>query len=488
MDNLTATQKQSLFQNYHLLNGVYDEFFSKKDSPHKSFQSLINYFDSLSPDLFMQIHNRAQHLMTQRGVTFNHYTGDTGLEKIFPFDLLPRVIPNKEWHRIEQGLQQRVRALNEFLYDVYHDKKVISDKIIPRELLLSSSGYLPQVQDITPKGKIYIHVAGIDVIRNANGQLIVLEDNLRVPSGISYVIENRQMMKKLFPELFNLLPIFPIENYPSVLHNALQTINANPGEECLTVVLTPGIYNSAYFEHSFLARTMGYPLVESHELYAHDKKIYLRCKGGDKQVHIIYRRIDDSFLDPIELNPESLLGVPGLVEAYRSGNIMIANALGNGVADDKSMYPFVPKLIKYYLNEDPILEQVETYSCYEEKECEFVLKNLPKLVIKLTDQSGGYGVFIGPQATQEQLTKMQAVIKANPRHFIAQPLEELSTCPTLDNGRLQAKRVDFRPYVISSDTQWITPGGLTRVALQKDSYIVNSSQGGGSKDTWVLTK
>lgn len=483
----TSTSRRRLFSQYELIPSVYDEFFEFQGKAHSEFREIIDFFDELAPDLFSTMHQCAQELLRQRGVTFNVYADKRGTEKIFPFDLFPRLISSEEWSVVERGLQQRVQALNAFLLDIYGEQLILKDKRIPGDVILSSKGFIPQLMGITPPGNVYTHIAGIDLIRVGQGQFTVLEDNLKVPSGVSYVIENRNIMKQMFPNIFTQLNIRGVDDYPLHLRYALGDICTECDQENPTmVVLSPGIYNSAYFEHTFLARRMGCPLVQNNELVVEDEKVFLKTLQGLERVHIIYRRTDDDYIDPTVFNPHSLLGVPGLVRAYSKGNVVLANALGNGVADDKAIYPYVPEIIRYYLGEEPILDQVNTYSCTHPQDYEFIMENLSSLVIKVVNQSGGYGIVIGPQASTITLEEVRAKIMDTPRDYIAQPLKELSSCPTYHEGAISPRRIDFRPFVITGKSSWVLPGGLTRVALRENSYIVNSSQGGGSKDTWIL--
>lgn len=476
---------KGLFKRYQLLEDTYDEFFDDEKKGRPAIAETLRFFDRFSPDQFASLHEKAHHLFKQRGVTFNVYSDNCGQEKIFPFDLLPRMIDYKEWLTIQRGLVQRIHALNAFLLDIYGKQQILSDKKIPREIVLTSKGYIPKLQGIVPPGKKHIHIAGIDLVRDEKG-FVVLEDNLKVPSGVSYVLENRRMTKQFFPHLFSQIPVLGTDEYPIQLKKALYSLSPQAKDEPFLVLLTPGPYNSAYFEHLYLAHRMGCPLVRNDELVVQNQKVYLKTFSGLKQVNMIYRRTDDDFLDPTFFNPKSLLGVPGLIEVYRQGNVLLANAPGNGVADDKGIYPYVPTIIRYYLNEEPILSQVETYSFDNPKKCEHILDNLSNYVVKIVNQSGGYGISIGQQASKNELKEVRNSILQNPRDYIAQPLIQLSTCPTFSDGKICPRRIDFRPFIVSGQSTWVLPGGLTRVALVKDSYIVNSSQGGGSKDTCVL--
>ncbi len=474
-----------LFKDYQVLSKAYDEFFRAEKLANPQLQKIIHYFDQQPFGHFKNFHELAHALFRQRGITFNVYSNQDGQEKIFPFDIIPRVIDHKEWQKVERGLEQRIQALNAFLLDIYSKQQALKDGALPKEIILSSTGYLPQLRGITPPGGIYLNIAGIDLIRE-HDSLTVLEDNLKVPSGVSYVLENRRMTKQLFPGILSDVPVLGIDDYPLRLRNTLLANVSSSNNDPLLVLLTPGPFNSAYFEHVYLSNRMGCPLVQNSDLIVENEIVYLKTLKGLKRVDVIYRRTDDEFIDPAFFNPKSLLGVPGIVNAYRKGNVILANALGNGVADDKAVYPYVPDMIRYYLGEEPILPQVETYSCTDPKACEYVLNHLPSCVIKIVNQSGGYGILIGEQATKQQLQEMRQRILANPRDYIAQPLKQLSTSPTLSDGMICPRRIDLRPFILTGRSTWTLPGGLTRVALVKDSYIVNSSQGGGSKDTWVL--
>ncbi|PAW64232.1 MAG: hypothetical protein B9S34_12975 [Opitutia bacterium Tous-C1TDCM] len=422
----------------------------------------------------------------RRGVTFTVYNDSQGTERIFPFDLIPRVIPSTEWKRIEAGLTQRLLALNLFLDDIYHGQKILKDKIVPASLILGAKHFRREFMNFSvPKG-IYVHICGTDLIRDGKGEYLVLEDNLRCPSGASYMIENRAAMRRAFPNLFQSYGVKPVEGYADQLLKALLHLAPDKNEKPNVVLLTPGVYNSAYFEHTFLARQMGIPIVEGRDLVVRDARVYMRTTAGLVPVDVIYRRIDDDFLDPTVFRPDSMLGVPGLVNAYRAGHVALANSIGTGVADDKVIYAYVPKLIKYYLGEEPILPNVNTYLASEPLDRKFILENIEKLVVKSANEAGGYGMLIGPAGTKEECAAFRAQVAANPRNFIAQDPIMLSRSPTWCDGRLEGRHIDLRPYILYGEKITVTPGGLTRVALRKGSLVVNSSQGGGSKDTWVL--
>jgi uncharacterized circularly permuted ATP-grasp superfamily protein len=422
-----------------------------------------------------------------QGITFSVYSDLRGTEKIFPFDLIPRVIPAAEWCHLEAGLVQRIKALNLFLYDVYHDQHIIKEGHVPADLVLGSQGFRKEMVGFTPPGGVYIHICGTDLIRDAAGQFVVLEDNGRTPSGVSYVLENRAVMKKVFPQLFSDIRVRRVEDYPRRLREALSSV-ACPGaggQPCV-VVLSPGPYNSAYFEHSFLARHMGVKLVFGQDLFVQDDTVYLKTTRGPERVDVIYRRIDDDFLDPEAFRPDSLLGVPGLFRAYRAGNVTLANAVGTGVADDKAVYPYTEAMVRFYLSEEPILRNVPTYICNRPEDRDYALAHLDQLVVKAVNESGGYGMLMGPSSTAAQRADFATRIRENPRNYVAQPVVTLSTSPTWTDEGTAPRHVDLRPYIISGKTTWVLPGGLTRTALVKGSLVVNSSQGGGSKDTWVL--
>src|SRR6267378_8058645 len=420
------------------------------------------------------------------GITFNVYGEHAGVEKIFPFDLVPRIVTAAEWSLIERGLKQRITALNHFIHDLYHDQKILKDGILPEEIVLSSKAYRKQCIGFNPPRGIWCHITGTDLVRHRDGQIYVLEDNLRCPSGVSYVLENRAVMKSMFPQVFEASKIRPVANYPGRLRDMLEFLAPEHVMSPRCVLLTPGIYNSAYFEHSFLAQQMGIELVEGRDLVVEDGYICMRTTKGFERVDVIYRRIDDDFLDPQCFRPDSLLGVPGLMEAYKAGNVALANAPGTGIADDKVVYAYVPRIVKYYLGEDIILPNVPTYICAEDKDLQFVLEHLEELVVKAANESGGYGMLVGPHSTLEQRADFAERIKINPRNYIAQPTLALSRVPTIVEEKCEGRHVDLRPYILCGKDIFVLPGGLTRVALKKGSLVVNSSQGGGSKDTWVL--
>jgi uncharacterized circularly permuted ATP-grasp superfamily protein len=466
----------------------YDELFITQNQPRPEALLLVERFNSFSPSEIKRRQQSAQIALMKLGVTFNVYSDGQGTERIMPFDIIPSIVSAQEWKDLEQGLKQRIYALNLFLHDIYNEQKILRDSVIPPELIYSATGFLKPCLGLNPPGGIWCHITGTDLVRDRDGRWYVLEDNLRCPSGVSYVLENRRVMKSTFPQLFNTMPIQPVEDYPSHLLEALLNLAPEYLSDPTVVVLSPGIYNSAYFEHSFLAQQMGVQLVEGRDLVVADGYLQMRTTKGLQRVDVIYRRIDDDFIDPLAFRPDSLLGVPGLMEVYRAGRVALANALGTGVADDKVIYAYVPQIIRYYLGEDPILANVPTYLCWEPQQQSHVLANLDKLVVKAANESGGYGMLIGSQASPTEREAFAEKIKANPRNYIAQPTLCLSRVPTLMDGQIEGCHVDLRPYILYGKNIYVSPGGLTRVALRKGSLVVNSSQGGGSKDTWVVCK
>jgi len=428
----------------------------------------------------------AERALMQLGITFNVYGEQAGVEKIFPFDIVPRIVSATEWTRLEKGLKQRIHALSLFINDLYHGQKILKDGVVPRELILSAKSFRQQCVGWNPPRGIWCHLTGTDLVRHRDGQIYVLEDNLRCPSGVSYVLQNRQVMKSLFPRVFAASKVRPVQNYPLKLRDMLEFLAPDAVSVPRVVLLTPGSYNSAYFEHSFLAQQMGIELVEGRDLVVEDGVVLMRTTSGFERVDVIYRRLDDDFLDPLCFRPDSMLGVPGLMEAYKAGNVALANAPGTGVADDKVIYAYVPRIVKYYLGEEIIVPNVPTYICAEEKDLQYTLENLDQLVVKAANESGGYGMLVGPHSTKEQRTDFAERVKANPRNYIAQPTLALSRVPTICGDSFEGRHVDLRPYILYGKEIFVLPGGLTRVALKKGSLVVNSSQGGGSKDTWVL--
>ena len=464
----------------------YDELFLPDGTPRSIAATLIEKIRSLSLVELQQQQQLAQSTLLRMGVTFNVYSDDRGTEKILPFDIIPRTICDREWTQLEQGLKQRTHALNLFLSDIYGDQKIVADGVIPQELIYSASGFLKPCMGLKPPQGIWCHVTGTDLIRDRDGSWYVLEDNLRCPSGVSYVLENRRVMKSTFPRLFEKMQIRPVEDYASRLLETLMYLAPESTLDPTVVVLTPGIYNSAYFEHSFLAQQMGVQLVEARDLTIENGFLQMRTTKGLQQVDVVYRRIDDDFIDPLTFRADSTLGVPGLMDVYRAGKVAIANAPGTGVADDKVVYAYLPAIVKYYLGEEQIIPNVPTYECWDDPQREYVLENLDKLVVKAAGESGGYGMLIGTRSTPEERSEFAAKITADPRNYIAQPTLNLSRVPTLLPDGIDGRHVDLRPYILNGKDIHINPGGLTRVALKKDSLVVNSSQGGGTKDTWVV--
>jgi len=471
-------------------DSFYDEMFDSQGAARPEARLLLETVESLDEGQLQRCQRAAERLLLQLGVTFNVYGDSAGTERIFPFDLIPRIVRAGEWSWIERGLKQRIHALNEFIDDIYHDQKILKDKVIPEDVIRSATFYRPQCVGINPPRRVWCHITGTDLVRHSDGQVYVLEDNLRVPSGVSYVLENRDLMKRTFPQIFEGLHVRPVDDYPSKLLETLEAIappsSWQKSQKPTVVLLTPGLYNSAYFEHSFLAQKMGIQLVEGRDLAVLDGSVWMRTTKGLRKVDVIYRRIDDDFLDPKAFRPDSLLGVPGLVDAYRAGNVALANAPGNGVADDKVVYAYVPDMIRYYEGEEPILPNVPTFLCWRDQDRQHVLQNLDKLVVKSANEAGGYGMLVGPHSTAGEREEFAARIQARPRDYIAQPTLALSRVPTLVDDHFEGRHVDLRPYILYGQEIQVLPGGLTRVALRKGSLVVNSSQGGGSKDTWVL--
>ncbi len=466
---------------------VWDEMHSQGDirAQYKLF------FDSLSQDASIDFSRKdelAKKLFMSQGITFTVYSDGEGIEKIFPFDIIPRIITSQDWAHIELGIKQRIKALNIFLRDIYHDQFILKDGVIPASLIYSGGGFLREMVNVDVPFDIYTHISGIDLIRDSDGSFYVLEDNLRTPSGVSYMLENRSMTYRIFPGLLPKSNVRSVKDYPDLLLKNLLALSNLQKSNPTVVLLTPGIFNSAYFEHTTLARLMGIDLVEGRDLVVDNAIVYMKTTAGLKKVDVIYRRVDDDFLDPLVFNPDSILGVSGIYYAYRKGNVAIVNAPGNGVADDKSVYPFVPHMIRYYLNEEPILKTVPTFAMDEPDHFKHVFSNVEKMVIKKTNESGGYGMLMGHAANGLQIEEYRKEVERNPRQFIAQPIISLSSVPCFINGKLQPRRVDLRPFALNGPAGIeIVPGGLTRVALREGSLVVNSSQGGGSKDTWVLS-
>ncbi|SHO50388.1 circularly permuted type 2 ATP-grasp protein [Desulfopila aestuarii] len=474
------------FQNYDS-NGFFDELFDSNGNPRPEAQLLIDKIEALPPGELRIRQKAAEAQLLKMGITFNVYGRSEGTEKIFPFDIIPRIVSSTDWEQIEEGLKQRIFALNEFLQDIYNDKKILKDKVVPEDLILSSKTYRKQCEGFTPPRGIWCHVTGTDLIRDHEGRFMVLEDNLRCPSGVSYVLENRQVLKKTFPQVFAASRVRPVQDYPSKLLELLEYLAPDHVQSPTIGVLTPGIYNSAYFEHSYLSQQMGVELVEGQDLVVSDGYVHMLTTKGLKRVDVLYRRLDDDFIDPLAFRPDSMLGVPGLMEVYKEGRIAMANAPGTGIADDKVIYAYVPEIVKYYTGKEPILPNVPTYICRKDDDRKYVLDHLDELVVKAANESGGYGMLIGPHSTKEEQAAFAEKITAEPRNYMAQPTINLSRVPTIvgDNA-IEGRHVDLRPYVLFGKDIYVQPGGLTRVALTKGSLVVNSSQGGGSKDTWVV--
>ncbi len=464
----------------------YDEMVDPAHGVRPHYQPFEGWLKSQPADMLAA--KRAESDLTFRrvGITFAVYGDDAGTERLIPFDIIPRIIPAKEWRTLEGGLRQRVKALNMFCHDIYHEQKILKSGVIPSDQIFRNSQYRPEMQGIDVPQQIYSHIAGIDVVRAGQGEFYVLEDNLRVPSGVSYMLEDRKMMMRLFPELFAQYRVAPVAHYPDMLLENLRGVAPQGVADPTVVVMTPGMYNSAYFEHAFLAQQMGVELVEGQDLFVNDGYVYMRTTRGPQRVDVIYRRIDDDFLDPLAFRPDSSLGVPGLLNVYRAGRVTLANAIGTGVADDKSIYCYVPDMIKFYLSEEPIISNVPTYQCRKPADLSYVLANLKDLVVKEIHNAGGYGMLVGPASTKAEIEAFADKVKANPNNYIAQPTLALSACPTFVESGVAPRHIDLRPFVLSGKEVSMVPGGLTRVALREGSLVVNSSQGGGTKDTWVL--
>ena len=477
----------SQFKNYSV-DHFFDEMFIDKEgkNPRLHYERIFKRLDSLTESEISERRQQADTSFLEHGITFTVYGEEGGTERIFPFDPIPRVIPESEWSVVERGLRQRIIALNLFLNDIYHDGKIIKDGIIPEEIIRSSKNFRPEMDGFEPPQEVYAHICGTDLIRDDQGNYLVLEDNARCPSGASYLLENREIIKRAFPQTFGGMSVRPVEAYPDLLLRTLEHLSPRKSQKPVCVLLTPGVYNSAYFEHTFLARQMGIEIVEGKDLVSIDSFVYMRTTRGLVQVDVIYRRLDDDFLDPLVFRKDSMLGVPGLMDAYLRGNVALANAVGTGVADDKVTYAYVPDMIKYYLDEDAILPNVPTYLCWRDTDRSHVLENLQNLVVKAANESGGYGMLIGNQSTAKEREEFAQLIKSNPREYIAQPIISLSRHPTFCEEGIEGRHVDLRPFILYGEDVEIVPGGLTRVALKKGSLVVNSSQGGGSKDTWVL--
>ncbi len=466
--------------------GFYDELIDENGQPREGAQILLKRIAELPDGELLQRQEMAERALFRMGITFAVYGNNAGVEKIFPFDILPRIVAAAEWEKIERGLKQRIRALNLFIDDIYHDQQIVKDDVLPAAILASADSFREQCVGLKPPRNIWCHITGTDLVRDNSGQIFVLEDNLRCPSGVSYVLQNRFIMKRSFPWLFEASHVMPVVDYPSRLLSLLQYLGPDGVAAPTVAVMTPGVFNSAYYEHSYLAQQMGVELVEGRDLAVRDGYLCMRTTSGFQRVDVLYRRIDDDFIDPAEFRSDSMLGVRGLMEVYRAGRVALANAPGTGVADDKVIYAYVEKIIKYYLNEDPIIPNVPTYVCYDEDDRNYVLAHLDELVVKAANESGGYGMLIGPHASEEERQKFAELIRKNPRNYIAQPTLSLSRIPTMIDKKFEGRHVDLRPYILYGEDIFVLPGGLTRVALRKGSLVVNSSQGGGSKDTWVI--
>jgi uncharacterized circularly permuted ATP-grasp superfamily protein len=483
----TTHFERAALKNY-LLDRAYDEMFSAPGVLHPHYQPLLDHFSSLPAD---ELHRRKQAAdlsFLNQGITFTVYGREEGTEQIFPYDPIPRIVTASEWATVERGLTQRITALNLFLKDLYNEGRILKDGVVPRELVYSCKHFRRQMVGLQVPRNIYVAVCGTDLIRMQDGQFVVLEDNLRVPSGVSYMLTNRRVMKRIFPQLFRSYNVRPIEQYTQLLLGTLRSLAPEGRPDPNIVLLSPGVFNSAYFEHAYLARQMGIELVEGRDLVTHNNVIYMRTTSGLRRVDVIYRRVDDDFIDPMAFRKDSILGVAGLFNAYRAGNVTLANAFGTGIADDKAIYAYVPEIIRFYLGEDPILHNVKTYLLTDPKSRQHVLQNLDKLVVKAVGESGGYGMLIGPQSTAAQREEFARRIESDPRNYIAQPTINFSRAPCLIDDVLEPRHVDLRPYILYGEKVTIVPGGLTRVALKQGSLVVNSSQGGGSKDTWVLSQ
>lgn len=479
-------ESHSLLSSYGVDPRVWDEMFGK-DGIRSAYRNIVSAIQDLSADEMSHKDELAKKLFMSQGITFTVYSSGEGIEKIFPFDIIPRILEAAEWKHIEEGIKQRLKALNIFLKDIYHQQFIIKDGIVPAKLIYSCPNFVRQMVNVNVPFDIYTHISGIDLIRDHDGTYYVLEDNLRTPSGVSYMLENRSITYRIFPDLLPKNHVRSVKDYPDLLLKNLVTLANRQKSDPTVVLLTPGIYNSAYFEHTTLARMMGIELVEGSDLLVDNHKVYMKTTSGLKQVDVIYRRVDDDFIDPLVFRGDSMLGVPGIYGAYRTGNVAIVNAMGNGVADDKAVYSYVPAMIRYYLNEEPILKNVPTYQLELPENRKLVFENMDKMVIKKTNESGGYGMLIGSAATEKQMEEFKVAVEDDPRSYIAQPIISLSSAPCYINGILQPRRVDLRPFALyGPDGIDIVPGGLTRVALKEGSLVVNSSQGGGSKDTWVL--
>ena len=470
--------------------GHFDEMWAGENAPREAYRGFHDWYAAENPARLRKKQREAEDLFRLTGITFNVYGNAEMEERLIPFDIIPRIVSGADWDRLTAGIDQRVRAINAFLHDIYHGQEILRAGIVPEHMISQNDAFLPQMLGVEPPGGVYTHIVGIDLVRTGDGEFYVLEDNARTPSGVSYMLENRETMLQMFPELFSKNRVQPVQNYPSDLRRSLAAC-APPActGDPVVAVLTPGIYNSAYFEHAFLADQMGVELVEGSDLRVIDGRVAMRTTRGYRAIDVLYRRVDDNFLDPLNFNPESALGVPGIMDVYRAGGITIANAPGTGIADDKAIYSYMPEIVEFYTGEKPLLKNVETWRCSEPEALAYVLDNLPQLVVKEVHGSGGYGMLIGPTASKREIAEFRRKLADNPGNFIAQPTLDLSTVPILTRGGLSPRHIDLRPFVlVSPDRVHVTPGGLTRVALRKGSLVVNSSQGGGTKDTWVLER
>lgn len=466
--------------------GFFDELLTEKLVPRQGAELLVERINALTDQEIIARQREIEAALLRMGITFTVYGDDAGTEKIFPFDLIPRIVQPSDWNHIEAGLKQRIAALNQFINDIYHEQRIVKEGIIPREMLEKAKSFRPECVGLNPPGGVWCHIAGTDLVRHSDGAIYVLEDNLRCPSGVSYVLQNRLVMKRSFPQVFADSCVRPVVNYPSQLLATMLSVAPAGIDDPTVVVLTPGIYNSAYYEHSFLAQQMGVELVQGDDLVVENDRVFMFTTDGLAPVDVIYRRIDDDFLDPECFRKDSMLGVPGLMRAYRKGNVTLCNAPGTGVADDKVIYAYVPDMIRFYLGEEPVLPNVPTYICQRPEDRKYVLAHLDELVVKAANEAGGYGMLIGPHSTKAQQQEFAKLIEADPRNYIAQPTLALSRVPTIVDDHFEGRHVDLRPYILCGKSTWVLPGGLTRVALKKGSLVVNSSQGGGSKDTWVI--
>jgi uncharacterized circularly permuted ATP-grasp superfamily protein len=482
---MNQSASQDLFAGYDQAD-YYCELFGGPQGGGDFARAIQERIGGLDLDVLRDRARDADLELFNFGITFTVYSQKDSIDRILPFDVIPRVISAEEWRGLEAGVVQRVSAINLFLGDLYHDQKILKDGVVPADLVLGNKNYRPEMAGLDLPGGTYVHIAGIDLVRGAEGSFYVLEDNARTPSGVSYVVENRHLMQRAFPDLMANIGIRPVSNYGQKLHEALAEVAPEGVADPQVVLLSPGTYNAAYFEHIFLAREMGVPLVEGRDLVVEDDRVFMRTIGGLEPVHVIYRRIDDDFLDPEVFEPDSVLGVPGIMRAYRKGNLGLANAIGTGVADDKAVYAYMPRIIKYYLDQEPILGNVETHICREPEALKYTLANLDKLVVKPVGEAGGYGITVGPRATKAELEACRKQLLAAPDNYISQPMVKLSVCPTLVEAGVRPRHVDLRPFAVTGRSTWVLPGGLSRVALIEGSIVVNSSQGGGSKDTWVL--